>query len=204
MKTVRLSGNIVTEIIPDYALPVEKWYGKEFAALCVEAPDEVEQNWTRNAGGTWSAPAETAEPTLEELQASKLAELNAACDAAIVTGCDVTLSDGTAGHISLTIADQINLSTAQGAVAGGAAGYAYHLDGALCEIYPAADIAIMASAATAHVLYHQTYCNHARQWAKRCTTEAELEAVTYGAALPDDLAEHMAAVLAAAKEGTDA
>ena len=151
-----------------------------------------------------TAPAETAEPTLEELQASKLAELNAACDAAIATGCDVTLSDGTAGHISLTIADQINLSTAQGAVASGAAGYAYHLDGALCEIYPASDIAIMASAATAHVLYHQTYCNHARQWAKRCATEAELEAVTYGAALPDDLAEHMAAVLAAAKEGADA
>ena len=153
---------------------------------------------------TAGAVPEPVEPTLEELRTAKLAQLNAACDAAIASGCDVTLSDGTAGHISLTIADQINLSTAQGAVAGGAAGYAYHLDGALCEIYPAADIAIMASAATAHVLYHQTYCNHARQWAKRCTTEAELEAVTYGAALPDDLAEHMAAVLAAAKEGTDA
>lgn len=144
------------------------------------------------------------EPVTPTAADTKLAELNAACDAAIASGCDVTLSDGTAGHISLTIADQINLSTAQGAVASGAAGYAYHLDGALCEIYPAADIAIMASAATAHVLYHQTYCNHARQWAKRCTTEAELEAVTYGAALPDDLAEHMAAVLAAAKEGADA
>lgn len=153
---------------------------------------------------TAGAVPEPKEPTLEALRTAKLAELNAACDAAIATGCDVTLSDGTAGHISLTIADQINLSTAQGAVAGGAAGYAYHLDGALCEIYPAADIAIMASAATAHVLYHQTYCNHARQWAKRCATEAELEAVTYGAALPDDLAEHMAAVLAAAKEGADA
>ena len=153
---------------------------------------------------TAGAVPEPVGPTLEDLRTAKLAELNAACDAAIASGCDVTLSDGTAGHISLTIADQINLSTAQGAVAGGAAGYAYHLDGALCEIYPAADIAIMASAATAHVLYHQTYCNHARQWAKRCTTEAELEAVTYGAALPDDLAEHMAAVLAAAKEGADA
>ena len=151
-----------------------------------------------------TAPTEPVELTLEDLRTAKLAELNAACDAAIASGCDVTLSDGTAGHISLTIADQINLSTAQGAVASGAAGYAYHLDGALCEIYPAADIAIMASAATAHVLYHQTYCNHARQWAKRCATEAELEAVTYGAALPDDLAEHMAAVLAAAKEGADA
>ena len=215
MKIVRLdkrafngitNDKVVVEVIPDYALPVEKWYGKEFAAQCVEAPDEVEPGWTRSADGTWSAPEEPApaERTLEDLRTAKLAELNAACDAAIASGCDVTLSDGTAGHISLTIADQINLSTAQGAVASGAAGYAYHLDGALCEIYPAADIAIMASAATAHVLYHQTYCNHARQWAKRCTTEAELEAVTYGAALPDDLAEHMAAVLAAAKEGADA
>lgn len=62
MKVVRLSGNIVAEIIPDYALPVEKWYGKEFAALCVEAPDDVEQHWVMNDDGSFSPPhVETAE-----------------------------------------------------------------------------------------------------------------------------------------------
>jgi len=141
------------------------------------------------------APEEPVPPTLAEVQAAKLAEINAACDAAITAGCDVTLSDGTAGHITLTLPDQINLSTAQEAIAAGKTGYAYHLDGALCEVYPAADIAIMATAATAHVLYHQTYCNHVRAWVKRCTAIADVEVITYGAALPDDLAAHMATVL---------
>lgn len=135
------------------------------------------------------------EPLLEEAQSTKLAEINAACDAAIVTGCDVTLSDGTAGHISLSIPDQINLSSAQSAIAAGQTGYAYHLDGNLCEIYPAADVAILAETATRHVLYHQTYCNHVRAWVKRCKTVAEVEGITYGVTLPDDLAEHIAAVL---------
>jgi len=142
-----------------------------------------------------TAPEEPVTPTLAEVQAAKLTEINAACDAAITAGCDVTLSDGTAGHISLTIPDQINLSTAQEAIKAGGTGYAYHLDGALCEVYPAADIAIMATAATAHVLYHQTYCNHVRAWVKRCETAADVEAITYGAELPDDLKAHMAAVI---------
>lgn len=146
---------------------------------------------------------EPEKPTLEELRGEKLAELNAACDAAIAAGCGVTLSDGTEGHISLTIPDQINLTNAQGAVQAGAAGYAYHLDGSLCEVFPAEDIAIMAQAATAHVLYHQTYCNHARAWARQAETAAEIEAVFYGAELPVELAEHMAAVLSAAGSGEE-
>ena len=153
---------------------------------------------------TLSGLGDTALPTLAEVQAAKLVEINAACDAAITAGCDVTLSDGTAGHITLTIPDQINLSTAQEAIKAGGTGYAYHLDGALCEVYPAADIAIMAQAATAHVLYHQTYCNHIRAWVKRCETAAEVEAITYGAELPDDLKAHMDAIIAAAGGGSDA
>lgn len=154
--------------------------------------------------GTTLVLTQTPEPeiaperTLPERKAAKLTEINAACDAAIAAGCDVTLSDGTAGHITLTLPDQINLTNASGAIAAGKTGYAYHLDGALCEIYGAADIAILAAAATAHVLYHQTFCNHVRAWVNRCTAAEEVEAITYGAALPDDLAAHMAAVLAAA------
>lgn len=45
MKIAYINNNVVIEIIPDYALPVEKWYGEAFASQCVEVPDEVEQNW---------------------------------------------------------------------------------------------------------------------------------------------------------------
>lgn len=167
--------------------------------LCIR--EDTVANWEhpRIDGNTIilsnTAPAEPVTSTLAEVQAAKLAEINAACTAAIEAGCDVTLSDSTVGHISLSIPDQINLSTAQEAIKAGGTGYAYHLDGALCEIYTAADIAIMAKAATAHVLYHQTYCNHVRAWVKRCTAIADVESITYGAVLPDDLKAHMATVL---------
>ena len=63
LKTVRIKNNIVVEIIPEYALPVEKWYGTAFAAQCVEAPDEVDQHWTYDPEtGTWAEPAPYVEP----------------------------------------------------------------------------------------------------------------------------------------------
>ena len=188
MKTVRLQSNVVVEIIPDYALPVAQWYGEAFSAQCVEAPDEVEQGWVYD-GENFTCPA----LDLSALRTAKLSELSAACNAAIVAGCDVTLSS-TTGHISLTDEDQINLTTAVGAVNQGAEGYPYHLDGQLCAIYPAEDILAMGEAATAHKLYHTTYCNHLMAWARRAAAD-ELEGITYGAELPADLAANMEAIL---------
>lgn len=143
-------------------------------------------------------------PPLEVAQADRLAELSAACNAAITAGCDVELSDGSAGHISLTAEDQINLTNAVAAVDGGAEAYPYHLDGQLCALYQAADILVMGRAATAHKLYHTTYYNHLAAWVRRCETVEEVQAITYGVELPDDLAENMAAILAAAGGAADA
>lgn len=130
------------------------------------------------------------------LRSEKLAEISDACRAAILAGVDVELSDGTTGHFSLEETDQINLTTAYGAVQDGAAGYPYHADGQLCKMYPAADITAISEAATAHKLYHLTYCNHLMAWAKRVETADELAAITYGAELPEDLAANMQEVLA--------
>ena len=71
---VRVKNGIVVEIIPEYALPVEKWYGVDFARECVEAPDEVEQGWWYDANsGEFSQQTDepttdpTDEPTTEEI-----------------------------------------------------------------------------------------------------------------------------------------
>lgn len=79
MKTVKLKDNLVAEVIPDYALPVEKWYGAGFAAQCVEAPDEVEQLWVYDpATCAFSAPREEPKPdeepglTMEDLAEAAL------------------------------------------------------------------------------------------------------------------------------------
>lgn len=143
-------------------------------------------------------------PPLETVRAARLAELSAACNAAITAGCDVTLSDGSAGHISLTAEDQINLTNACASAEAGAAAYPYHLDGQLCALYPAEDIMAMGHAATAHKLYHTTYYNHLAAWVRRCGTVDELSAITYGADLPQDLEDSMGAILAAAGGGSNA
>ena len=114
------------------------------------------------------------------------------------------LPDGSTGHISLTAEDQINLTNARAAVKAGARAYPYHLDGELCALYPAEDILAMGEQAAAHKLHHTTYYNHLAAWVRRCGTAEEAEAVTYGAALPEDLAENMAAILTAAGGGLDA
>ena len=143
-------------------------------------------------------------PSLESVQAEKLAQLSAACSAAITAGCDVELPGGSVGHISLTAEDQINLANARAAVEAGARAYPYHLDGALCALYPAEDILAMGEQAAAHKLYHTTYYNHLAAWVRRCGTAEEAENITYGAELPEDLAENMAAILAGAGGGLDA
>ena len=145
--------------------------------------------------GTLADIVPTERPLDDGLRAEKLRELSEACNNTITAGCDVTLIDGTTGHIALTAEDQINLSTATAAVDSGSAGYPYHLDGQLCAVFTAADIAAMAQAATAHKLYHTTYYNHLAAWVRRCETATELDAITYGAELPDDLAANMAEVL---------
>lgn len=135
------------------------------------------------------------QPDLSVLKAEKAEELSEACHSAIVAGIDVTLSDGTTGHFAMEETDQINLTTAYNAVQTGAAGYPYHADGQLCKMYPAADIIAISEAATAHKLYHTTYCNHLMAWARRAETVDELSGIIYGAELPEDLAANMAEVM---------
>ena len=139
-------------------------------------------------------PTERPEEALEAVQSAKLAELSAACSQAIIAGCDVELS-AASGHISLTAEDQINLTAALNAVEQGAAGYPSHLDGQLCAVFSAADIRQLAQAAASHKLYHTTYYNHLAAWVRRSETTEEVQAITYGTELPEDLAANMANIL---------
>lgn len=75
MKIVRLENNVVREIIPEYAQPVEQWYCATFAANCIEAPDNVDQRWVYDpATQTFSAPEEN--PTTQEKIAALKVQLS--------------------------------------------------------------------------------------------------------------------------------
>ena len=173
-------GGYQFRLFPDM-VPLYKWDGEQVVA---RGEDEIE------------ADREARKPivTLAEVQSAKLAELSTACSQAIISGCDVELS-AASGHISLTAEDQINLTAALNAVKQGAAGYPYHLDGQLCAVFLAADIRQLAQAAARHKLYHTTYYNHLAAWVRRSKTTEEVQAITYGTELPEDLAANMANIL---------
>lgn len=165
---------------------------KGFVTMTVENGTVVSLEVNQEALTTYES---LNRPDLSTLESEKESEISEACHSAIVAGIDVTLSDGTTGHFALEETDQINLTTAYNAVQTGAAGYPYHADGQLCKMYPAADIVAISEAATAHKLYHTTYCNHLMAWARRAETVDELSGIAYGAELPEDLAANMAEVM---------
>lgn len=104
-------------------------------------------------------------------------------------------------HYSLTEHDQTELMAQFQTVKEGAKEVPYHADGELCRMYTAEEFTALTQAATAHVFYHRTYCNHLNAWIKRAGLD-EIPAIVYGADLPADLAASMAALIE--KAGGDA
>ena len=138
----------------------------------------------------------TGDCFVEQVRAAKKAEIGLACSAAIYAGIDVG-----GAHYSLTEHDQTELMAQFQTVKEGAEEVPYHADGELCRMYTAEEFTALTQAATAHVFYHRTYCNHLNAWIKRAGLD-EIPAIVYGADLPADLAASMAALIE--KAGGDA
>ena len=127
---------------------------------------------------------------IHNLRVAALEAAGRACTQAIHGGIEVE-----GARYSLTEHDQIELMAQLSAVKDGAETVPYHADGELCRMYTAAAFLAVAQAATAHILYHRTYCNHINAWIRRAETAYELEAIQYGEDLPTDLAASMMALL---------
>lgn len=87
MQTVYIQGVAVREIIPVEATQpsVAHWYGAEFAAHCVEAPDDVREGYIYDAEtGTFAPPPPPVEPEPTpdySTLVADVAEVQAAIDA---------------------------------------------------------------------------------------------------------------------------
>lgn len=153
-------------------------------------------------GSAWeeTGTREITPEDMVQLRTAKLQMTNLVAQQAIYAG--ITIGENI---FSLTEVDQINITTLaaqlQAALKGEpssidpAKGVPYHADGELCRYWPVDEFAAIVQAATAHVFYHQTYCNHLRQYIKGITDYSELEAVQYGMELPPELQASMAALL---------
>lgn len=153
---------------------------------------------TEAYNGEYAIEEEPDNRPFEKIQTEKLSSLSEICNQTIVAGMDVETTEGIE-HFSLEETDQINLTTALSAIEQGAKGYPYHADKKLCRMFTAVELKAIAEKATAHKLYHTTLCNHLLILARRATTIAELDKITYSAdCLPPDLAENMKKILVAA------
>lgn len=202
MKIVRMVNNIVVEIIPDYALPVEEWYGIDFAKNCVEAPDEVEQNWyyDQNTKNFYKEQ----KVNIEEVKFLKLSELSSACNTTIEKGTTIQLSDGTSENFSYTLADQANVSEMFNAVVMGATEYPYHANDSECNMYSAKDIIIIYSTLSSMKTSQITYHNQLKQYVKSLESANEIQSVTYGQELTGEYLEAYNALIAQAQTQLEA
>lgn len=131
-------------------------------------------------------PVKKDPETLDEWKSEKKKEVSSACEDVIYNGVNVTLSDGSTEHFSLTEHDQLNLFGKQAQLAAGAEQLEYHADGQPCRYYSAADMQAIINAAMFHVSYHTTYCNALNMWIAGCETVEEMQAIFYGADVPEE------------------
>lgn len=156
--------------------------------------------------------AEKPPETLDEWKEHKKQEVSAACEQSIYKGVTVTLTDGTAERFALTEHDQINLVCKQAQLSAGAQQLEYHADGKPCRYYSAEDMQKIITAAMWHVSYHTTYCNALNMWIAGCETAEDVQAIFYGADVPDTYQsevlkaylEEIAGMADAGEESTDA
>lgn len=220
MRYIRLSNNIVAEVIPQYdpkfpnILPQQR-FSQEFLNECVTLSDDtldIHEGMIYNRGRFEEPPKPeiiiprkinpSSEPPIpediEEYRSYKTDELAKAMNEAIDSGVDVETSTGIE-HFPLTNSDQTDIKTLYDTIKDDTsiAGLPYHSGDNLCRIYSREEITAIYFASLNHKTYHITYGNHICMWAKRATTVEELKSITYGCTLPDDLNEHFKEIISA-------
>lgn len=112
-------------------------------------------------------------------------EMSDTCNATITAGFDITLSGGETCHFSLEMTDQIMISALAAKVAAGEESVPWHADGQSCKFFSAEDITLIYDAMESRITYQQTYFNSLRSWIQSVETADELQAIYYGAEIPE-------------------
>lgn len=128
------------------------------------------------------------EPTLKELQESKVTEMNAAQQKAIQEGISLTLTDGTIEHFTLTDHDQTSLMGLQSQVLAGEENIPWHTsdESEHCKFYSNADMRLITGMAMSYVTWHVTYFRDLRIYIRSLQSKSDVESVTYGMEIPEE------------------
>lgn len=122
--------------------------------------------------------------TLEMVKNQKIKRMSTICEQNIVNGIDVELSDGNIHHFSLTVQDQLNLTSLFELVKAGETNIPYHADGELCRYYPAGDITMIVNKAKELITYHTTYFNSLQSYISALDSIETIGAIEYGIEIP--------------------
>lgn len=155
----------------------------EFTGWSPEIPTEgaIEENKTFMAQMQYI-------PTLQERQEAKVAEMNTIQQNIIGNGVEVQLSTGKKERFTLTVNDQLSLLGLSTSVDAGLPQIHWHEanEEKHCEYYSPEDMLSINTAAMSFVAYHVTYFRSLRIYIRSLQTKDEIEAVTYGMAIPEE------------------
>lgn len=145
----------------------------------------------------------TEEELLEQAKAGRQEQIYETMNMAIVNGIDVETSYGME-HFRLNESDRTLLMGIYSMMQQGITAYPYHSispqtdSNNICTVYSDEDFGKIATAAFAHVTYHESYANMLVQWLLRETDVDTVYTIQYGATLPEDLMDYLAMILASA------
>ena len=125
---------------------------------------------------------------LAKAKVEKIKILSEICKDRITTGFSIELSNGQY-DFKLTTEDQINLMSIENLLASGEKFFIYHATNEPCRIYPKEDMQKIIKAYRAHILYHTTYFNIAKQYINSLTNIEQINRFVYGDNIEDFVLE---------------
>lgn len=192
---VKLDNNIVVEIIPEYAIPVEQWYGEDFAKTCVEAPENVEVGWIYNKEDHTFSSIDN----VEQIRQIKISALSATCEQTIYNGLELELSAGIE-RFEYKDKDQKNIKAMFDAVVFGAEKFPYQAEDGNCRVFTKEDIMTLYPSLEGLRTSQLTYYNQLKKYVNTLKTTEEIDTVTYGQPLEGEYLQHYNEMIAVAEE----
>ncbi len=128
------------------------------------------------------------EPTLSEIQETKVNEMNIEQQKIIQNGINVNLTDGTTEHFTLTSQDQTSLMGLQSQVAQGLDNIPWHTSDQTehCKYYSNADMELIVTAAMQYVTWHVTYFRDLRIYIRSLDEKEIINNIYYGISIPEE------------------
>ena len=123
---------------------------------------------------------------LEIVKKNKTKELGLICEKNITDGTSIETTNGLE-HFSFTDADQRDIKNAYDIAKITQISTLYHADNTPCRIFTVAEISSIYIYMQQLIAYNTTLCNMLNTWVRRCTTEDEINAISYTSSLPEDL-----------------